>query len=782
MRNLLIISIFILLVTEKVYPCGDYYDEYNYYSLIFSQELINDSRYYPFLRAWDVAFYEADSAKVKNANIEEWQKYLKITYEQAYYLVFKASTGDIQKLLSGKSVKENQLKFADSRFSKKYNSALQYLLQAKELEPFMRISGSSASDGWHYYEKDENDVDGVPYDVTSLKLQKAWKQVKEKELKQRYGYLLVRLAHYKRNYEEAIEFFDTYVEPLNYKSEIYYYALSQKAGAVRGTGDVATANNMFMEVFTNSSDLKKTAFSSIKLNENVDYKLFLSSAKTDNERNDIDLLLGFISFSNPLPGAEKIVKRSPDAIQAKVLVARSINAIEDDIKIYGDVSEYTDKRFPILKKSGYKNFTDVKNFVIRQTARNEVKQKNYWNVAAAYLCYLERNYTEAKIYLNKVDIKEPGYKDQRDILAMLVDISKEPVINDEVEKYIFTEYNDVITKKNTDNGRSKVADFVTDILSNRYYLQKDYAKSFILENSLAVLQDNPNLTLLNEIEAFYYKPNKNSFEKYLADNFTVGSYGYGDKIKATVPDYLYYMKGMVYLTNDELDKAKEMFDKSNYSDESVSSDIFGYNRIECYTCNDNMETDYLSEYAFIEAPLNEKDIVNVLLELKKEADGSGLRAAKANYLLGNFFYNTSVVGYFRNYLRFGYNGGFRQEFFCPVYKNNIFEKEMYLKSIPTYYDNPTDIADKYLKRAYTLASGDELKARIVFALSKCELEIHYQKIAYQYCNGNNRGESEDPVLITDRRYFKELMKYKNTSFFDKVQSNCKYFDYYVNHL
>jgi len=783
MKKIFLVYIFSFLALLKIWSCaGDYYDDYSYYSLLFSQELINDPRYYPFLLAPDIPFYEADSVKVKNANIEEWQKYLGVNYEQAYYLVFKASIDDIQKLLSKEEVVDNQLKYIDKQFVKKYAHALEYIVLAKELEPFMRISIEEGY-GWYYYDEKEKDIEGIPYDITSLKIQKAWKKAKDKEIKLRYGYQLVRLAHYKRNYEEAIRFFDAFVEPLKYKPEMYYYALSQKAGAIRGTGDVITANSLFFEVFSYSTDLKKTAFSSIKINENINFELFSSQANTIDEKNDADLMLGFISFSNPLSSAKKIVERSPDAIQAKVLIARAISSFEGDIMRYGDISEFADKRFPIIRKGGRKNLKEVLDFVNKQAISDEVKQKNYWNIAAAYLGYLNKDFTLAQNFLDKVDISEEGYQEQRDILAMLVDIGKTPVINDESERYIFSQYKEVFINSYSDKGRSKISSFVMDVLSNRYYLQKEYAKSFMLENDLAVLQDNPNFTLLTEIEDLYNKPAKNPFEKYLVEKFQVGSYGCADKIETTVPDYINYMKGIVYLTADELDKAKEMFDKSRYSSESVSADIFGYNQIECYTCDDNMKTDYVSEFSYIEYPMNEREIVDILIKLRSDAQGSGLKAAKANYLLGNFYYNTSLTGYFRNYLRFGYMGGYRQEFFCASDKNDILENKIYLKSISVYYDNPVDIADKYLTKAYTLASGDELKARIVFALSKCELEMHYQQIVDKYCS-KNRWESynEDWVLISDRQYFKELMKYKNTRFFKDVKTNCKYFDYYVNHL
>lgn len=779
-RLSLIIS-FVFVSLGESRACGGWIDEdYYYYSLIFSQELINEPRYYPFLLNPYTAYYEADSAKIKNANIEEWQQYFNISYDDSYYLVFKAAEQDIQKLLSNEPVTDSKLSFADRAFVSKYKDALQYLVMAKDLEPYMRISGSD--DGWYYYEKTYDDIELLPYTEISLELQQAWKKVKDKELKLRYGYQLVRFAHYNRRYEEAVELFNQYVAPLKYKPEMYYYALSQMAGAVRGTGDIIKANSLFFEVFSHSADLKTTAVTSMKLSEETNYESFQQQAKTTEQKNDADLLLGFINFSNPLASASKIIARSPDAIQAKVLVARAICMIEDDIKKYGDISDYNDKRFPIIEKRAQQNMAEAVAFVKSQADSDKVKQKNYWNIAAAYLCYLNRDYITAQNYLNKVDIREAGYRQQRDIIAMIIDIGREPRINSDTEDRIFTTYNDIFKSEYTSDGRGKAKYFVIDLLSNRYYLQKEYAKSFMLLNNLNSLHDNPNLTLLNDIEKLYNKTRKNTFEQYLTETFRIGVEDAENK-NVSVPAYIKYMKGYVYLTNNQLEKAKQMFDQSGYTYEVLPIDVFGYNPIECYTCNENMKTDYLEEFPYLRPSMNERELVDILIKLENDAAGNSLKAAKANYLLGNFFYNTSVTGYYRNYLRFGYNGGYRQAFFYDDERNDLLTNKIYLKQIPPYYDNPVEIADKYLKKAYTLSSGDEFKARIVFALSKCEQEMHYQKIINE-----NRNiywwnyHTHTWVMISDRQYFKELMKYKNTRFFNEVKTNCSYFNYYVNHL
>lgn len=753
-------------------PCADgYWDYYDYNSLILSQELINQPEYFPYLLDINDRFYKSrsvDSISLKNGNILEWSNYLNIDYDKAYYLVFKATESEVGELLKGNIPKNKRLDFIDKSFIKKNKEALNYIYKAKQLEPFMRIWGGD--DGsWYSYEDSSSDISSVPYTDTTVDLQEKWKEAKSKEIKLRYAYQLVRLAHYYKKYDEAVVFFDSLVEPLNYRPEMYYYALSQKAGALRGLGQIIEANHLYLEVFSHSQDLKETAVTSIRFNENIDFENLIASAKTEQEKNDADLLVGFISFSNPLVSASRIIKRSPDAVQAKVLVARAIAQLY--FETYGLFRPKKDQRYPILSDESQKNLSPLIHLIEQQAESPVVKNKNYWNITLAYLYFVSSQFDKAEIYLSRIAPNERGYEKQKNMIASFVDVAKIPVIDTEAEDRIALQY---LSKSNLDGK-----DVIISILANRYYIQKEYAKSFMLQNVLLSLMDNPNMVILNDIESYINVKDKNKMAQFLCTRFSTGL---EDK-SISITQLIKYMKGMVYLTANDLQKSKIEFNESGISLDTIPSSVFGYNRIECFDCKDNMEVDYLGEFSYIRGEMNEQQLLDVLLKLETEATENTAKAAKANYLLGNFFYNTSLTGYYRNFLRFGYAGSYRQQFFDPSTKNDLLLGFQYLNTIPPYSDNTTSIADKYLQRAYALASGDEFKARIVFALSKCEQEFNYQKLSkgFNYWSGSH-DHKDAWVMISDRKYFKEMMKYKNTKFFEKVQSNCLYFDYYVSHI
>lgn len=110
-----------------------------------------------------------------------------------------------------------------------------------------------------------------------------------------------------------------------------------------------------------------------------------------------------------------------------------------------------------------------------------------------------------------------------------MDISEPAVITPELEVVFYEKYNAPLAEGNLVSRwiaedyyeLLSTSDFVRDVLANRYFLQKDYAKSFLLTNSISELERNPRLDLLDELEAFYRKPGKNSMEKLIAGNFSL---------------------------------------------------------------------------------------------------------------------------------------------------------------------------------------------------------------------------------------------------------------------
>lgn len=838
-------SIFLLVFSvfwQSSSACSWWDPDYEYYNL-FVQTSINSPVYDPFLLTESMPFYESDAAQnIPNENIEDWQNYFGISYEQAYYLVFIASRESVDALAKGKTTNDKKLGFADSNFRTKFKQALLYLAYAKYLEPYMAYKRNSDADSYYWGFLPEKTVADLDYKKVTEVLTKSWNAETDKDLKLRYGYQLVRFAHYYHKFREAINYFNLYVESLNHKGIMYYYALDQKGGAERALGNFMQANYDFFQFFTHTKNNKSLAYNSMKMTQDLDFQAMLRKPMSNDEKFDLYMLMGYHSFNNPLAEMKKIVAISPDAVQAKVLMARAVNQLERSmLPVYyncpydGDdaydpnacFNNLKDNKLPIVLNSQISlQLKEALESSLAQT--KNAKEKNFWNLTTAYLYFLNKDYQLSKEFLNKVNASDKTFGDQKNLFTMLLDIVEQPVISADFEKSLLTRYkeffaNDKKTGVDEDGyfyetGNS-TKDFVFDILANRYYLQKDNAKSFLLQNSVSALEYNPDLNLLNAIEDFYFKKNKNEFEIYLLNKLNA-DFVVDAKLKNDVvydfESWAANFKGTLALAKADFQTALMNFKKVNpkfalraglisYDDDwslvykkgiyngfsGISSRVFGFNKIECFSCPESMvmQADFLNEFPFIKNKMNKAELAEAIIELDKIAKQNGEQAAKANYLLSNFYFNTTTIGYFRELLTFDIDNSNGEKFHSEDFGQP--SVHFYYKDYSTYpyYRDQFELPLNYAEAALSKAGSDELKARILFTASKSEQGLFYKKI-----NENPEAFGQDswwldydsPAIMAlkvkdYRKYFKALKSYSNTAFYKEVKSNCKYFNYYSNH-
>ena len=747
-KKLLLVAVMLTALWGKSFACGWDSGDWYYYNL-FSQEIMSDERYRPFLLIYGSRYYTNDT--LRNGNIEEWRQYLGLSYDDTQYLVFKSRRDDLQNLTKGKAAVDTKLAFATPEFVKKHKQALLYLAYAKYLEPYMRIIPDNEGFYWDLpeYEHHAGDLD---YDKVKTVLTKSWNAESDAELKLRYGYQLVRLAHYTRRYKEAIQLFDQYVKPLNLHTEMYYYALSQKAGALRGLGETEKANREFIHVFSNSYDLKTLAYTSLTMGweNDINFADFVAGAADNNERNDIYFMMGYSDFNNPANEIEKIVANNPDAIQAKVLMVRAVNLIERSM-LYSNLpwqDESRKARYPFLGK----NQNDERTFFnqalrISDKQREKATDKNFWNLASSYLHFLNHDYDQASNYLANVKSNDNLYMEMVNHLTAFIDICRQPEITANVERTIFEKYGDII--KGSSNYAYNSADhsFISVVLANRYDLQGEAAKSFLTLHSLNAVEDKPNDKLINDIQSFLNKKKKTPLEEYIVSTRT-------DNV-GDANNYLDYVKGVLRLTDGNFKEAKKLFEKRTRLKESKR--VFGNNIIVYYSGDekDVMRDDYISEFPFIHDNMTELEVTDVLMQLQKIGEKKGDEAAKANYLIANFYYNVSVTGYYRHYLRFDNNNAFNS------FKFGYGDEP---------YKNTLQLSNEYLAKAKNTATDRELLAHIVFAQAKNAQQAMESSVE-SYWNYSR-------VVPDDQ--FNELDKYKGTNYYNAVKTNCVYYSLFHN--
>ena len=277
-------------------------------------------------------------------------------------------------------------------------------------------------------------------------------------------------------------------------------------------------------------------------------------------------------------------------------------------------------------------------------------------------------------------------------------------------------------------------------------MQGEKAKSYLTLHHIAQVTDEPTEALVDDIQNFLNKKKKTPLEEYLATNSTVDI--------ANPNNYLSYVKGVLRLTDGDFKTAKSLFQKQTRL--QMSRRLFGHN-IEVYYSGDEkdiMRDDYISEFPFLRDNMSELEVTDVLMQLQKLGDKKGDEAAKANYLIANFFYNVSRTGYYRQYLRFDNDNGFSYWKFgpdCTAYKNTL------------------ELSNAYLEKAKKTATDRELLAHIIFAQAKNAQQLMEQNTSYWAYQ----------MVVADEQ-FNEFDQYAGTAYHREVSSNCVYYRDYHN--
>ncbi|KIA89783.1 hypothetical protein [Kaistella jeonii] len=895
MKKLILSATVLFLMSSKVVACSWYDPDYEYFNL-FTQSIIKDKTYLPFLHTLSNRFYGHEHFEIPSENIESWQKFFgnNLSYVETQTLVEKIPMNDLNSFKKGNSGNTILSKLGSYQ---KYAEAIDYLIEAKYLEPFMRINYVESPDSF-YFTPEQNDKNATKLDYakTVSALTSLYNAAKNPEIKLRYGYQLVRFNHYTRNYEASTQAFKKYVKPLQLKTAPYFLALDQLAGAQRGLKMTGEANWNFFQVFKNSKSRKESAFISMQLTDSASFNNLLKRAQTPEDKNMAYFLLGYEDYSNPILMMEKMYDNDPNSEILKVLAARSVNELErsylpiyfnaptkgnskansadqktsDTVKDKVEISEVSfwqkiknffnnlfssNKNESSPKGSGqsddqllnnpnripfytqnqvYGSDDKSANFINDfENLTSKIKEKSadeFWQITDAYLSFLKKDYEKSKETLDQIKTTNPEYLTQINRMKMLNDIVSQPEINSGFEDHLMKDYKDFfavkVPKKETDSlaenygydeySQPSTNDFLRDILANRYFIQGDDAKSFLMNNQLSDLRYNPNLDLTKKLEVFCNKKDKTNFEKeIIAKNINeVGNPEaffnviYGD-FAIRSADFAsakkYYEKGEQFsglpLPEGRYDYATDDYKK--YTDASklyngfnnISGLIFGHNVWESYQSDaaQSMKAeDFVNQFPQIKSNMTKLELATAVLDLQKIGNGKDEKGAKANQLIGNLLYNTSILGYFRQVFVMDFdnaNGGKYYfgttdspfQYYYKNYSNNVFIKP----------DN-FDLAVSFYNKALTNSNDHEQKARILFQMASAEQGKYYQyeannspEINYDDPDYSKKQEDYMKNMASTkntkyRTYFAELKKnYVQTQTSKALQTSCSYYDYFM---
>ncbi len=807
MKKQLLSLLLSLSLSQQVLACGDSDPDDIYFNL-FAQDIITDKTFTPFLYESGPSFYHNEKISIPDENIDDWKAYFdnKLTAEQTKNIVYKATIDDLKGWLRNGKLDKWGIKDLGYNFVYDYYDGIAYLIEAKYLQPYMHII---TKNDW----REAKTVVNLNYDKTVADLTKWYNKTRNNHIKLRYGYQLVRFHHYNLKFEEAVKAFEEYVEPLDFlKTAPYYLALDQYAGALNGLGQKDKANYLFFQVFLHTKKHKDSAFNSMRFSTDNDFNKLLAKTKNDKEKAMVYFLLAYQSFNNQLPMMEKIYALNPNSEVLKVLQARAINQLEWHFleKYPYDNSKQKNNRLPLIDSDHNSQFVQQleKDRAISEKLYQTADDKAFWGISLAYLDFLQQKYQLSIQRLSKIKTDNPAYQQQISTLKMLNDIVTQPVIDTAFEEHLMKQYANFFnwkTNKNDYKETTNTTEFVIDILANRYFIQGDLGKSFLMQNKLSDLLAVQDNELTKSVDVFYQKTGKNPFEKkVLMRNINIPSPDslfnllYGDNAMRNgnfakalryyrlinntdgiVPTtYEYYENGKtIKTTYTELEK----YDRFN----SISNAVFGQNRKEHFNASISHTMTlpiFIRNFDFIknEPLMNKIELAEILVKLQAIAKGDNERAGQANQLIGNMIYNTSKLGYFRQLFIDNFSNGhdWRYGFYKKQQKPSYYYGSGWYRW-ETLIDGDTfDNAISYYKKALALTKDREQKAIILFQLASAEQGKYYQ--------WQGRQDEYDEDLFKQikndqfRTYFKRLKTdYADTNTVKVLQSNCSYFKYFM---
>lgn len=752
---------------SSINGCGWWYEEDETYYNLFNQLLLKEEGLRPFLLTATPGFFETET-NLSDENIEAWMSFIgsdeqlrTLDRQKVSELVYRTPLKKLDAIdcLSGTTMGKH---------------IINYLRYAKTLEPYAQENTETwetARVAAPVKEKYKKFVEeGV----------RLWKSCNYNELKLRYGYQLVRLAHYAGNNEEALEFFDKYVEPVRKEHIIYYYALEQKGGVLYNLGRNAEANYLFCQVFDHSDCRKKTAYNSIRIQGEVDWKQTYDLCKTDRQKAALYAMRGYNTFSNETEEMRNILQICPGSPYIKLLALRYMNKQERFILDIFYNTEKNDRSFmsESFSKEDYENDKELIYSIINHPTTEE---KDFWTLYLAHMAFLHKDYDLCGSMLDKIKTSNSELLKQESRTRFCLYLTTRKSLGQEEEKVI----KNYMTKENIDK------EFVREIVAHLYKQQGENGKAYLVHNSVDGLQESPDPVIINslieEIErngttSVCASTNSASKKDLPALYELKGTYylrmgNFAESIEcySKVPDsYACFTQKYDYETNENI--VLSPVDYNGYS--NISPLIFsnGFKRWFNIPAEQEMkDTIYMrKEFSFLNKDHNKKKLAQSLLQLSEMAQKENEIAPYAAYLLANYYFNVSAKGYYRNIpFYFADNSNSYKHFGTSVSKDQIPD----LRKVYNYRDfydlvlltNDAFKALHIYERLAENASEPELRAKALFMAAACTSDL----------NANKSLRNEVAAKQINRYYSELATKYSHTRFFTEAKNECKYFDYYI---
>lgn len=770
------ISCLFLMIPNNIFSCADVEDSYSSFVSFFSRYAAETPAYAPFYFA-DLQFLRDDGEwpQTASAIVKEWSAFTgnRVPQKEANAFVMKFDRKDLsalyyhieegKPLLLPDSVKNNEM----TRFFLEHKDleALGYLMYAKQVEPYVTQEYNS----WNATPRDSIKMNGLLKNGLQL-----YKAARSPLFQLKYGYQVVRLAHYNHQYTDAIRYYDELVGSNPTTSVLQSLSLGLKAGALYQLDRKPEAAYIFSQIF-NATDIKRIAnfnsFAWAVPDEAQFRKAYLSLSKNNKEKAG---MLALYSLNNDAPDIavlSEIHQLNPGMEIMPTLVVREINKIEMAfLQPFGMRSASGQEKGiqQILGTFSVKEKEELTAFV--KTLEDIAGSRQYpvnalYPLSAAYVSCMLKDYKNANRFLAaaKKIKKSPQLEDQWMLTSLLVSINESTRLDAAAEQKILPSLQWLWKKADeekkldetgmvTYQWRDFFKNVLVEVMAARYAAQGETNRMvlaygaadkaiWMYPNAINYVRDSFSIPQAETLYRFLTGGKYTSFESFLLNINTLDRKG--------VADYI----GTACLRNYDYDKAISWLGKEEST--TIEKDPFKellYDREERLP-GDAVTTTKLAYAKKMKALLAKADDPEAL------------------YQLGLGYYNITYYGYaweLATYFRSGSDG-----YMIPS-QASAFEKDYY-----GCYK-----AKEYFEKALKRAGNAEFKAKCLFMMAKCrQKELRkpqYADFNYNYDLYEQKLQAYYREFERNSFFAQYQQTYSGTQFYKETLTRCSFLKDFVN--
>ena len=735
---------------------------------VFSPEVMGKTRFQPFFLTDGIYYPYVDEKNIydeEHANVLDWSRHFKdeVDTVSVRQLVYNEILSNFATLndASGKGG-------AGIAWMVKHNDveAFNYLKFAKDCEQFVG-QASTPDEYWDYnYKPVKDSTDKVSLLDEAIR---AIAKSKTDFVKLRYGYQIVRMACYTRNYRDCIDYYDKYVEPIKTSSPIKYWALCLKARSLYKLGAKEYSKYCYAIVFDRCNSRRMLAkqgffwaqqyYTTDKDAEKyTDKASALDYCKDRLEKIPVYALSSMLDIYNHAEFLDSIYSIDPKSEMLDWLLVRGVNQYDRDIATqdgpgYGYVFNYQTTYYSDNEANA--QMTNHRNefveFVAKCANANNTRRPDLWNLSAAFLYSSNQNYTDAsRAFIAKVNNPSDSLiTGEKFIVELLINVNAliPAQLTEAKEKELAEDFKRV-SKLPATLRLKQVRSNLLLALADKYSKKGDKLKATLCtaaSNHPITLTDRPRELPLDAMIAFAERKDKTPFEQLISAAY------------ATDLNTLYNLKGTILLGQHQYKEAVAAFGKSNLKDESRANP-FMIHIWDCHDCDFHIADSTRQKGARI--TLTKFELANRMLDLEtKTKTAKGEDLAQTYFLLANATYNLSSFG--NSWMLTEY------PFFAEMWNRGQSQSDPLQKYYDAFFDC-SKAKDLYLK-AKAATRNKEFSAQCCFMIAKCD-----QTESYVLAPGSVDSTSNEID------YFKLLKKdYNNTAFYSQALNECEYFRTYV---